>query len=167
MEVGLGGRLDATNIIHPLVTAVITTISLEHQDYLGKTLESIAWEKAGIIKPGVPLVTGVKQKKVRNKIEAICRERQAPMFLAGRDFRTRKQRGGTFSYFGFGFSDFGINRKTKGEQTPQSAIRNPQLKGLQIGLLGDHQIKNAALVLTVVGLLRERYPVSEKKIKEG
>ena len=64
MEVGLGGRLDATNIIKPLIT-VITTISLEHQDYLGKTLENIAWEKAGIIKPGVPLITGVGQKKVQ------------------------------------------------------------------------------------------------------
>ena len=99
MEVGLGGRLDATNIINPLIT-VITTISLEHQDYLGKTLENIAWEKAGIIKPGVPLVTGVDQKKVQEQIEKICRERQAPMFLAGRDFRTRKLGQGKFSYFG-------------------------------------------------------------------
>ncbi len=85
MEVGLGGRLDATNIINPLIT-VITTISLEHQDYLGKTLEKIAWEKAGIIKPGVPLVTGVGQKKVQTQIEKICRERKTRCFWPGETF---------------------------------------------------------------------------------
>lgn len=190
MEVGLGGRLDATNIISPLMT-VITTISLEHQDYLGKTLESIAWEKAGIIKPGVPLVTGVKQEKVRNRIEAICRERQAPMFLAGRDFRTRRLGPGRFSYFGVK-EPFGVRRSSfvgKGKNSNQvaSGIPNKNLNlkkslthslttehrrpndysSLELGLLGDHQIKNAALVLTVVGLMQEKYPVPEKKIREG
>jgi dihydrofolate synthase / folylpolyglutamate synthase len=166
MEVGLGGRLDATNIIDPLIT-VITTIALEHQDYLGKTLEKIAWEKAGIIKPGVPLVTGVDQKKVQEQIEAICRERQAPMYLAGRDFRTRKLGQGRFSYFGFLISDFGIDGTENENKNPQSAIRNPPLKGLQLALPGDYQIKNAALVLAVVGLLQGKYPVKERKIREG
>jgi dihydrofolate synthase / folylpolyglutamate synthase len=196
MEVGLGGRLDATNIIDPLIT-VITTIALEHQDYLGKTLENIAWEKAGIIKPGVPLVTGVGQKKALEQIEAICRERQSPIYRAGRDFRTRKLGKGKFSYFGFRISDCemkepsGVRRsafvegkygrsnrldteylmphknKDRESITPLSAIGNPQLKGLQLALRGDYQIKNAALVLAVVGLLQKEYPVKERKIREG
>jgi len=107
MEVGLGGRLDATNIIKPLIT-VITNISLEHQDHLGKTLEKIAQEKAGIIKSGVPLVTGVRQKKIQEQIESICRERQVLMALAGRDFRTRKVGEGRFNYFGMRNADFGM-----------------------------------------------------------
>jgi dihydrofolate synthase / folylpolyglutamate synthase len=197
MEVGLGGRLDATNIIHPLVS-VITTISLEHQDYLGKTLEKIAQEKAGIVKPGVPLVTGVAPKKVRDVIEKICRERKAPMLLAGRDFRTRKLGPGEFSYFGFRIADFGMKEfgvrssefgvgkdakgtKDKDRETKDmkmdirypasvaknSELRTPNLKGLQSALLGDHQIKNAGLALTTVDLLQEKYPVLEEKIREG
>jgi len=107
METGLGGRLDATNIIKPLLT-VITNISLEHQDHLGRTLEKIAQEKAGIIKSGVPLVTGVGQKKIQEQIENICRERKVPMVLAGRDFRTRKMKKGKFSYFGLRNADCGM-----------------------------------------------------------
>ncbi len=155
MEVGLGGRLDSTNVIEPLIT-VITTISLEHQEYLGKTLEKITLEKAGIIKPHVLLVTGVEQKKVQHLIDKVCHEKQAPMLLAGRDFKTRKIGRGKFSYFGFYSSEFGVKKQSgvrssefgveegaRGDQAlitpnselktpnytpiPQSAIRNPKL----------------------------------------
>lgn len=192
METGLGGRLDATNIIKPLIT-VITNISLEHQDHLGRTLEKIAQEKAGIIKSGVPLVTGIGQKKIQEQIESICRERQAPMVLAGRDFRARKVSNGIFNYFGiptdrFGVrsSEFGVGKDTRNKRNnakktkdegrgtmkqlsvaPQSAIPNPQLKGLHLALLGDHQIKNAGLALAVVELLQEKYPVPDGKIRAG
>ncbi|MEW6185621.1 MAG: folylpolyglutamate synthase/dihydrofolate synthase family protein [Thermodesulfobacteriota bacterium] len=177
METGLGGRLDATNIIKPLVS-IITNISLEHQDYLGKTLDKIAWEKAGIIKKGVPLITGAGQRKVQEQFENICRERKAPMFLAGRDFRTRKRGEREFSYFGFRISASGIERKfgvyssefrvkKKGRQIPQSAIRNPQLKGLKLALYGDYQIKNAGLVLAAVEVLQKNYPVAEAEIRRG
>jgi dihydrofolate synthase / folylpolyglutamate synthase len=151
MEVGLGGRLDATNIIHPLIS-VITTIALEHQEYLGKTLQEIALEKAGIIKFQVPLVTGVNQKKVQALLEGVCLEKQAPMFLAGRDFRTRKVGNGKFSY---------------NSLIPQSTIGNLKLKGLALGLLGDHQIKNAGLALTVVNNLINRFPVPEEEVRQG
>jgi dihydrofolate synthase/folylpolyglutamate synthase len=177
MEVGLGGRLDATNIIHPLMT-VITTISLEHQEYLGKTLEKIALEKAGIVKFQVPLVTGVHQKKVQALISRICLEKEAPMLLAGRDFRTRKQGAGKFSYFGLRNSECGINKRKIAIQNselvtlndsliPQSAIRNPKLKGLHLALLGDHQIKNAGLALTVIDGLKTHFPVIEGAVREG
>jgi dihydrofolate synthase/folylpolyglutamate synthase len=170
LEVGLGGRLDATNVIRPMIT-VITTISLEHREYLGNTLEKIALEKGGIIKPRIPLVTGVSQRKVQDILEGICREKQAPMLLAGRDFRTGNLRDGRFSYFGFRISDFGIENPS----TPHSVIRNPHLPpspvtrhpSLRVGLLGDHQIKNAGLALTVVGWLQKRFPVPEEKIRDG
>lgn len=149
METGLGGRLDATNIIQPLIT-VITTISLEHQEYLGKTLKSIALEKGGIIKYQIPLVTGVSQKKVQGFLEGVCRRRQASMLLAGRDFKTRKTGSGGFTYFGV--------------RPLWAGGRNLKLK---VGLLGDHQIKNAALALTVVQYLHERYPLTEESIREG
>jgi dihydrofolate synthase/folylpolyglutamate synthase len=157
METGLGGRLDATNVIRPLIS-IITTVSLEHQDLLGRTLEKIAWEKAGIIKKGVPMVSGVGQAKIRRLYEDICRERKAPLFLAGRDFRTKKRDNGTFNYYGMSEGRFGVQ---------SSRLRTPKYKGLKTTLLGDHQIKNAALALTAVELLRERFPVTEEQIRRG
>ncbi|MEN8615380.1 folylpolyglutamate synthase/dihydrofolate synthase family protein [Dehalogenimonas sp. THU2] len=78
IEVGLGGRLDATNVVSPEVS-VITTINLEHTEVLGNTLPEIAAEKAGIVKPGVPVVTAPQPKEVMNVIEAACRRRGSPL----------------------------------------------------------------------------------------
>jgi len=78
LEVGLGGRLDATNVVHPLVTA-ITSIDLDHQAQLGNTLASIAREKAGIVKPGVPLVCGPVSADARQAIEDVCAALGAPV----------------------------------------------------------------------------------------
>ena len=145
IEVGLGGRLDATNIIRPRVTA-ITTLSLEHQEYLGNTLRQIAWEKGGIIKPGIPLVSGVTQPAAREVISRLCREKGAPLFLAGRDFQTRKIAGGRFNYTGFG----------------------KVYQGLRNKLLGPHQIRNAGLALSLVNLWPvEGKNLSEDSIREG
>lgn len=80
-EVGLGGRLDATNVLVPAVTA-ITSIGLDHQRYLGTTLPEIAFEKAGIIKPGVPVVVGPLDPEPFRTIAAVARERQAPLIQA-------------------------------------------------------------------------------------
>ena len=74
LEIGLGGRLDATNVVTPLVS-VITNISLEHREYLGSTLEKIAREKGGIVKQGGICLTAGRQKRVISTLEAICRER--------------------------------------------------------------------------------------------
>ena len=76
VEVGLGGRLDATNVLMPMA-AVITSIDFDHQDLLGETLESIAREKAGVIKPGIPVVVGPVAPGAHAVIEAVCRERGA------------------------------------------------------------------------------------------
>ncbi|MGH7136768.1 MAG: bifunctional folylpolyglutamate synthase/dihydrofolate synthase, partial [Pirellulales bacterium] len=85
LEVGLGGRLDSTNVCLPRV-AVITSISFDHMKQLGNTLEAIAREKAGIVKPAVPLVSGVVAEEPRREIAKICRQRGAPLVQLGRDF---------------------------------------------------------------------------------
>jgi len=79
LEVGMGGRLDATNVVNPLVS-VITNIGLEHQDYLGNTVEKIAYEKAGIVKEGKPVVTGASGAAL-NVIKKVAKERNAPLSL--------------------------------------------------------------------------------------
>ncbi|MBI3019192.1 MAG: bifunctional folylpolyglutamate synthase/dihydrofolate synthase, partial [Deltaproteobacteria bacterium] len=85
VEVGLGGRLDATNVLQPLVS-VITSIDFDHQRLLGNTLSKIAYEKAGIIKPKGKVVTAVSQPKIQRQFQAICRRRKAKLFILGRDF---------------------------------------------------------------------------------
>ena len=85
LEVGMGGRLDATNVIMPLIS-VITNISLEHQKYLGKTIEKIAFEKAGIIKEGVPVVTGAENKAL-DVMKKIAEEKKSDLFMIGKHLK--------------------------------------------------------------------------------
>jgi len=84
VEVGMGGRLDATNVITPLVS-VITNIDLDHTEYLGDTIEKIAFEKAGIIKKGVPVVTAEKKAKALKVIKNICKENEARCWVLGKE----------------------------------------------------------------------------------
>ena len=132
IETGMGGRLDATNIIKPEIS-IITNISLEHRMYLGNTISEIAGEKGGIIKKGVPVITGVKQKQAISVLKSTAVLKSAPFFRQGEAFRVRKQSGGIFSYQGM------------------KAIWN----GLKTGLIGAHQIDNAALVLAACEVLNE------------
>lgn len=90
LETGLGGRLDATNVSHPLVT-VITSISLDHMKLLGPTITKIAGEKAGIIKRGCPVISGVMQPAARRVIADTAARRRAPLLQLGRDFAVRYQ----------------------------------------------------------------------------
>ena len=87
-EVGLGGRLDATNVVNPLVS-VITEIGLDHVQQLGSTIEEIAREKAGIIKPGVPVVCGAQLPEAQRVITLTARDEEAPLLLFGRDYEMR------------------------------------------------------------------------------
>ncbi|MEN8198590.1 MAG: Mur ligase family protein, partial [Thermodesulfobacteriota bacterium] len=87
LETGLGGRLDATNIVTPLVS-VITNISMDHEAYLGDTISQVAMEKAGIIKAGVPVVSAAKAGEGREEIRNVCAERGADLYLYGEDFST-------------------------------------------------------------------------------
>jgi dihydrofolate synthase/folylpolyglutamate synthase len=145
LETGMGGRLDATNIVRPLVS-VITNISMDHQFFLGNTLLAVAGEKAGVIKPGVPLVTHARQKRVLELFRRRCQELAAPMYVGGRDFSSRGGPKGVFSYYGI----------------------SSRLSGLKVNLWGRHQYRNAAVALAVLELLKERgLPVPEAAIREG
>jgi len=145
IETGMGGRLDATNIINPALS-IITNISLEHREYLGNNLTQIAGEKAGIIKTRTPLVTGVRQKKAIAEIKRIAAKKKAPLFRLGTDFRVRRNPGQTFSYYGM-----------------KSVWYN-----LQTALAGSFQVDNAALVLAACELIGEnKASMTLKNIREG
>jgi len=144
MEVGMGGRLDATNVIAPLVSG-ITNISMEHQDFLGNRLLDIAREKAGIIKEGVDVVTAVTQPSVIRALEAIAGDRDAPLWRVGKDIRYRTTTSG-FHYRGLGL----------------------RMRGLRLGLTGMVQARNAALALGIIEILGEEgITVSATDIREG
>jgi len=125
LETGLGGRLDATNVVREPLLTMITNIALEHEEYLGSTLLEVAVEKAGILKPGVPLVSGVKKGEVRDFMAERQREMAASCDFLGRDFRLRRAADNTFSYYGV----------------------EHQFAGLKIRMPGRHQQDNAALAL--------------------
>lgn len=145
LEVGLGGRLDATNVVTP-VLSVISNISLEHQEYLGRRLEDIAWEKGGIIRQGGVCLTAAKQRPVRRVLNSICQERGARLYRVGKDIRIRRHGDGTFSYHGL----------------------QKSYSRLACFLRGRHQISNAALVLAALEVLAEQgWPVSEPAVQEG
>jgi dihydrofolate synthase/folylpolyglutamate synthase len=145
IETGMGGRLDATNIINPALS-IITNISLEHRTYLGNTLTQIAGEKAGIIKKRTPLVTGVRQKKAFAEIKRIAEGKKAPLFRLGTDFKVRRNQGQTFSYYG---------------------IRNVW-HNLKTALPGSYQVDNAALVLAACELINENNAtITRNNIQEG
>jgi dihydrofolate synthase/folylpolyglutamate synthase len=144
MEVGMGGRLDATNVICPMVS-VITNVSLEHQQYLGKTLRQIAFEKAGIIKEGVPVVTGVARGPAREVIGEVAEGKKAPCLLLHRDF-TIRQKGQHFHCKGVGLD----------------------LDGLTPGLKGTYQRQNLALAIAAAGvLIRQGLFIQEEHIRNG
>jgi dihydrofolate synthase/folylpolyglutamate synthase len=146
VETGMGGRYDATNVVRPEV-CIISNIGLEHTEYLGKTLEKIAAEKAGIIKEEVGVVTGARQKAALRVIEEEALEKGAPLLRMGREIKCRKQGPpGFFAYLG-------------------KDHRWPQLKA---GLLGDHQIVNASLALGALELLMDKgLDLSEEAIYTG
>jgi dihydrofolate synthase / folylpolyglutamate synthase len=127
LEVGLGGRFDATNVVTPMACA-ITTIALDHQAYLGSTLSSIAFEKAGIIKLGVPVVLGRLDDDAWRTIEQVARERQAPVFRIDEHFHTEGEESQQFSYGGVGM----------------------RYDGLTCVLAGRHQLDNAACALALL-----------------
>lgn len=127
IEVGLGGRFDATNVIEDPLVSVITNISLDHQAWLGDREELIAKEKAGIIKPGHPVVIGPQSDAVRGVLEEVALDRGAPVMLAGQDFDFYEQ-GGRFVYQdGEGLLDLPL----------------PRLRGV-------HQLANAATAIAAL-----------------
>jgi dihydrofolate synthase/folylpolyglutamate synthase len=145
LEVGLGGRLDATNVITTTECAVITSISMDHMNILGNNIEQIALEKAGIIKPGISVVSYQQAEEVRKVIELVSDENHASLETA--DFNkieVEKQglNGTTFSY--------------------------DEIRKVQIRLLGEYQVKNAVTaILAVKAMRRLGYNISEEDIQTG
>lgn len=145
LEVGLGGRLDSTNVVDPLIS-VITNIDKDHEQYLGKTILKIAREKAGIIKRGRPLITAATQPQVLRLFSKICREKGSPFYRVGKEFRYIRAEDGDFHYEG-------LNRK---------------LWGIRLNLRGFHQIINATTALGVMEVLEDLgYRVSTEAMVEG
>lgn len=144
IEVGLGGRLDSTNVLEPLACAV-TNVGLEHAEHLGSTVAEIAREKAGIARPGVPLVTAAEGEALAS-LEAAAKERGAPVLAFGRDFSTLREPGGTWSFRG--------SRWTLG--------------GLELGLAGAHQGLNLGVSLALLETVDAgAFPVSEGAVRGG
>lgn len=133
VEVGMGGRFDATNVLTPLVS-VITNVALDHQEYLGDTVRAIAFEKAGIIKPGVPLVTGRLSPAAADVIGQIAVERQASLFRWNREFLAEGDPLTEFQYDGI----------------------KARYRGLSCPLAGAHQLENAACALAALELASAR-----------
>lgn len=137
LETGLGGRLDATNVVRPLVS-VITNISMDHEAYLGNDLKSIALEKAGIVKRDVPLVTAAADEISLEVIENRCRELGAPVYRYGQEFESTD------------YDDQGM-----WSWLSEDSGGKIEYTGLRCGMKGDYQISNSSLAIACLQLLRK------------
>ncbi|UCE91734.1 MAG: bifunctional folylpolyglutamate synthase/dihydrofolate synthase [Methanobacteriota archaeon] len=148
VEVGMGGRLDATNVISPDVTA-ITRIGREHTAYLGRAVKEIAREKAGIIKPGVPVIVGDKNPEARAVISRTCAAKSSPLKQIDRDFTTT-----------------GVHYDSTGTTLDYEGLR--RIQGLRVPLIGAHQAENAAIAIAVCEELEGRgIDISGVSIRRG
>ena len=148
LEVGMGGRLDATNVICPL-TSIITNVSMDHETYLGNTLDAVASEKAGVIKTGVPVVSGAAHNVSLDVVEKTCLKRKAPLYLMGRDFSGVAEPDGSWIYRGIGDS-------------------GQVIKNLSCNLKGEYQIGNSAIALAGLEILSDsNFMVDETAIRQG
>ena len=145
LEVGLGGRLDSTNVVDPLVS-VITNVAKDHEEHLGKTILKIAGEKAGIIKKGRPLITAATEPQVLRLFSKVCQEKKSPFYRVGKEFRYARAEDGDFNYEG-------LNRK---------------LWSIHLNLKGFHQVINAATAFGTMEVLEDLgYRVSTDAMIDG
>ncbi|MFI5123973.1 MAG: bifunctional folylpolyglutamate synthase/dihydrofolate synthase [Chitinophagales bacterium] len=150
IEVGLGGRLDSTNIILPELS-VITNISYDHMDLLGNTLQKIALEKAGIIKPGIPVVVGEEQAEVKDVFLRIAEQNQAPIHFASRKRFV---------------DDWKFNRHLL--EVELTDRHSNEKINYSLDLPGIYQTKNVVTVAEVVSLLNQRgFSIPETAIHSG
>ncbi len=150
LEVGLGGRLDATNICQPVVTA-ITPVGFDHQQYLGDTLASIAGEKAGIVKPNVPVVVAPQDDEAMKAISARCEELNAPVIETSKPFEVEAANGIE-----------NIGRYRFRYRTPRAEY------GVRLSLRGRHQITNATVAIHIAEQLRiAGFDIPPRAIVEG
>lgn len=154
VEVGLGGRLDSTNVISPLIS-VITALFLDHVTILGETIEEIAAEKGGIIKPGIPVVVAPQESSAANRIlEGIAHKQQSPLLFVDREYAWQKI---TASLEGQRF------RVVRSDQPADD-----QGLELEIPLLGNYQAENALTAYAVLKELNQQeVPVRDAAIQQG
>jgi dihydrofolate synthase/folylpolyglutamate synthase len=158
IEVGMGGRLDSTNVCQPVVS-VITTISFDHMKQLGNTMASIAREKAGIIKPAVPVVSGVVDAEPREEIAATSRERRSKLVQLGRDFDCSYEPPRNLQ---------AVESHGRMDYLPRAPEQEPAYRDLKLGLLGRHQAANAAVAIAAVAELRRLgWKIPEPAVREG
>lgn len=150
IEVGMGGRLDSTNVIKPEL-CVITNISLDHVKFLGENEEQIAAEKAGIIKPEIPVVIGETQEGSKDVFIKTAKEKNSPIFFADKIMDCRKD-----STYSLDYQQFDIYKNNES-----------YLKELKYPLLGNYQKKNLATVICALDILRDSFKIEEKHIVNG
>jgi dihydrofolate synthase/folylpolyglutamate synthase len=145
LEVGMGGRLDATNVVSPLVS-IITNISIDHTEFLGGSAREIAFEKGGIIKKGVPVVTAAKADAL-SVLETLASEKSAPTIIKEKDFSIEGESTQDFNYLGSSWN----------------------LKHLEFGLHGFYQIENASLAVAAFESISKIYGINieEERLRKG
>lgn len=156
LEVGLGGRLDSTNVCRPLVS-IITSISLDHTEQLGSTLAKIAAEKAGIIKPDVPTVSGVLAPEAQTVIRQTCQEHGSTLLELETDFHVVVSGGA-------------CPRDESSPLTNTFDYRDTTTtyQNLRLKMLGSHQARNASLAITTIHeLCRQGWTIDKSAIREG
>lgn len=149
IECGLGGALDATNVIENVECAVITSVSHDHMGLLGSSLEDIARQKAGIIREQLPVVSAVQKKPVEMVLQAACKSRHTVLNTAGQASLLHTE-------------------QIKETQELVQVFNYKQYQRLRISLLGKHQLQNAAVALEVIEVLKKRgCQIPEKAVREG
>ncbi|NOX47651.1 MAG: bifunctional folylpolyglutamate synthase/dihydrofolate synthase [Chlorobi bacterium] len=149
METGMGGRLDSTNVVKS-VLSVITNIGLDHTEFLGDTLEKIAIEKAGIIKPGIPVVIGETQSETKAVFSNKAKELNSNLFFADKEFELRNKRTMDKSY------SFDIFKKNK-----------IWFEDASCDLTGVYQLKNIVTATNALEVFSENNPISKENIRKG
>lgn len=150
LEVGLGGRYDATNVIKSPLASVIVSLSLDHIGILGDTLGKIAYEKAGIIKEDSIVVVYKQKPEAEEVIKDVCKEKNA-------------------KYIEVDFQNLVIKKSDINSQVFDCTILGEKLENMEIRLIGDHQVNNAVLALTVIKVLRDdrNIEISENSIRRA
>ena len=161
VETGLGGRLDSTNIITPELS-IITNISLDHTEFLGEDLSSIAKEKGGIIKKGVPLVIGRANEEIERLFLTIAEKKQSAITLAYRFYET------SFHTINRDGSSISRIRKINRGSGESDSVKSDSLVTVTCDLTGDYQQENLITVLSAIGQLRELgWNIPETAVKAG
>jgi dihydrofolate synthase/folylpolyglutamate synthase len=149
-EVGLGGRLDSTNVVMPILS-IITNVGFDHIHILGDQIEEIAYEKAGIIKPGVPVVTGSKVSAVLNVLKEKAKEKKASFYAVDESFQ------------------YEVGTYDQDTQTFSFQSMFARYEDVVISLQGKHQLENASVAIMALEVLKQYYAViwDEEDLRQG